>query len=336
MERNSISDLEAEATSVREQLGHGALNRPCKVVGVAGPAGEPLVGPISGQPVIWYDSKVIHHYWKDHYSTDKHGNQRHRRTRHQEVLSHEVSSNARLLVDDGTGHVSVSLANARLDGTAKIVDQMRPQAATTARGHAASSTIGYSHIEMALLPGESLFVTGHLRERPQGGGLEIVGDGKKGPFVSTRSETEVIAGRHRSATGQSVGALVCVAVAVVATVSAVAQAFEDEPAQTALATTTETATPQPTPATTPEVGGSVVNFTMPDLAALDLQTAQDTIQTFGVFLSSSHDLAGSRNQVLDSNWQVCAQTPAAGSQVQGESSKISIDFGVVRLEEACP
>jgi hypothetical protein len=55
---------------------------------------------------------------------------------------------------------------------------------------------------------------------------------------------------------------------------------------------------------------------MPDLIGLDLQTAQDTVQTYGVFFSSSHDLAGNRMQVLDSNWQVCIQMPA-GSLASG-------------------
>lgn len=134
MDHSPIEDLHDEATAVREQLGRGALNRPCKVLGIAQPDGQPLTGPISGQPVLWYDAKVIHHYWKDHYKTDKHGNQQHRRTRHQEVLSHEVSSNARALVDDGSGQVAVELGSARLEGTRKIVDQMRPHATGPVRG----------------------------------------------------------------------------------------------------------------------------------------------------------------------------------------------------------
>lgn len=73
---------------------------------------------------------------------------------------------------------------------------------------------------------------------------------------------------------------------------------------------------------------------MPDLVGLDLQTAQDAVQEFGVFYSISHDLRGSRNQVLDSNWIVCDQVPAAGSRVTGEVEG-TIDFGVVKREEAC-
>jgi beta-lactam-binding protein with PASTA domain len=74
---------------------------------------------------------------------------------------------------------------------------------------------------------------------------------------------------------------------------------------------------------------------MPDVVGMDLQSAQDLIQTFGVFLSVSHDLRGSRNQVLDSNWLVCDQNIPPGQQVSGDVEG-KIDLGVVKREESCP
>ncbi|SDH14778.1 PASTA domain-containing protein [Klenkia brasiliensis] len=121
----------------------------------------------------------------------------------------------------------------------------------------------------------------------------------------------------------------------------------DEPTATPAATsdttsapTTEalptTAAPLPTTqAPTSSVAAPVVDFVMPDLVGIDLQTAQNTIQTLGVFYTVSHDLFGSRNQVLDSNWIVCDQNVAAGQQVTG-AAEGSIDFGVVKREETCP
>jgi hypothetical protein len=88
--------------------------------------------------------------------------------------------------------------------------------------------------------------------------------------------------------------------------------------------------PAPATATTP-----VVDFAMPDLVGLDLQTAQNTIQGNGVFLSRSHDLLGMRNQVLDSNWVVCTQNVPAGQRVTGDAEGL-IDLGVVKREESCP
>ncbi|SDM18629.1 hypothetical protein SAMN05660642_01789 [Geodermatophilus siccatus] len=103
-------------------------------------------------------------------------------------------------------------------------------------------------------------------------------------------------------------------------------------------TVTETPAPVPTPATataTATATTPVVDFAMPDLVGLDLQTAQNVIQGNGVFLSRSHDLLGMRNQVLDSNWVVCTQNIPVGQQVTGAAEGL-IDLGVVKREEPCP
>lgn len=78
-------------------------------------------------------------------------------------------------------------------------------------------------------------------------------------------------------------------------------------------------------------------WTMPELVGATLQDAQDQIQTLtgdAVYFTDSHDLTGeNRNQVLDANWKVCTQNVEPGAPVTAESR---IDFGVVKLEEACP
>jgi hypothetical protein len=83
-------------------------------------------------------------------------------------------------------------------------------------------------------------------------------------------------------------------------------------------------------------GGDDGSFTMPNEVGQGLQDAQDDIQRVSgdpVFVSHSHDLLGSRMQVLDSNWQVCSQNVPAGSKA---SAVEHIDFGVVKLDESCP
>ena len=92
--------------------------------------------------------------------------------------------------------------------------------------------------------------------------------------------------------------------------------------------------PPPSPAPTKQAA-PVVDFAMPSVVGMDLQSAQDLIQTNGVFLSLSHDLLGTRNQVLDANWRVCTQNVAAGQRVTGDVEG-AIDLGVVKLEELCP
>jgi hypothetical protein len=99
---------------------------------------------------------------------------------------------------------------------------------------------------------------------------------------------------------------------------------------------TVTETPAPVPSPAPATATApVVDFAMPDLVGLDLQTAQNVIQGNGVFLSRSHDLLGMRTQVLDSNWVVCTQNIPVGQQVTGDAEGL-IDLGVVKREEPCP
>jgi hypothetical protein len=70
--------------------------------------------------------------------------------------------------------------------------------------------------------------------------------------------------------------------------------------------TTQAAVPPPTTvAPKTPAGPTGVNFTMPSFIGMDLQSAQNLVQTHGVFFSRSHDLLGSRNQLVDSNWIVC-------------------------------
>jgi hypothetical protein len=103
---------------------------------------------------------------------------------------------------------------------------------------------------------------------------------------------------------------------------------------------TDSSAPSTTPAPTSApvstaTAGTGVDFTMPDLVGTDLQSAQDLVQTYGVFLSVSHDLLGSRNQLVDSNWIVCEQNIAPGERVTGDVEG-EIDFGVVKRGETCP
>jgi hypothetical protein len=72
---------------------------------------------------------------------------------------------------------------------------------------------------------------------------------------------------------------------------------------------------------------------MPDVVCMNLQDAQDTIQTTGVFFSRSRDATGEgRHQIIDSNWQVVAQTPAPGTPI-GEFEAV---LDVVKYGEPSP
>ncbi|MGY1805039.1 PASTA domain-containing protein [Blastococcus sp. SYSU D00922] len=114
-----------------------------------------------------------------------------------------------------------------------------------------------------------------------------------------------------------------------ATVTETVPAAPETPA--AVAPTPEAVAPPA--ATTPAT--PIVDFAMPDFVGMDLQSAQDLLQANGVWVSISHDLVGSRNQMLDSNWIVCDQNVPAGQRVTGDVEG-QIDFGAVKRGEGCP
>ena len=97
------------------------------------------------------------------------------------------------------------------------------------------------------------------------------------------------------------------------------------PPTTAAPTTVAPTTAAPTTAApTPEAF-------MPDVVCMNLQEAQDFIQSeTGVFLSLSEDATGGgRMQMIDSNWIVVAQRPAVGTPI-GEGDAV---LSAVKLTE---
>jgi len=62
---------------------------------------------------------------------------------------------------------------------------------------------------------------------------------------------------------------------------------------------------------------------MPDVVGMNLQDAQDLIQSVSgdtFFSTSSVDATGDdRNQLVDSNWYVCAQNVPAGTTVDNDT-----------------
>lgn len=88
--------------------------------------------------------------------------------------------------------------------------------------------------------------------------------------------------------------------------------------------------PSPTPTPTP---AAEVTFTVPDLVGANLQDAQDLLQSLGSYTMDQTDASGlDRMQVNDSNWQVCAQEPAAGTEV---STDTVVTLAAVKLDESC-
>lgn len=70
---------------------------------------------------------------------------------------------------------------------------------------------------------------------------------------------------------------------------------------------------------------------MPDVRCMNLQAAQDKIQSDAkVFYSKSHDASGQgRRQINDSNWVVVSQSPAPATPI-GEGDA---DLGALKSSE---
>lgn len=100
-------------------------------------------------------------------------------------------------------------------------------------------------------------------------------------------------------------------------------------AESATSLLTEVATTVDTDGANPFGGDSPEDQTMPNVVCMDLQSAQDEIQDHGVFLSRSVDATGEdRAQIVDSNWLVVAQTPAAGAPIgEGDAVLSVVKFG---------
>ncbi len=82
------------------------------------------------------------------------------------------------------------------------------------------------------------------------------------------------------------------------------------------------------PTATPEA-----KFTMPKVVGMNLQLAQDLLQSKGSYILDQVDHKGLlRIQVLDSNWKVCKQTPTAGKVVLASTV---VTLSSVKLTERC-
>ena len=72
---------------------------------------------------------------------------------------------------------------------------------------------------------------------------------------------------------------------------------------------------------------------MPALVGMNLQLAQDTLQSLDSYLLVQEDAAGlGRFQVVDSNWKVCTQDPAPGDVVPISTL---VTLAAVKLDETC-
>ena len=83
-----------------------------------------------------------------------------------------------------------------------------------------------------------------------------------------------------------------------------------------------------------EKKAAVETFVMPKVTGMNLQLAQDLLQSKGSYLMDQEDAKGlSRWQIIDSAWKVCSQSPSAGKKVPTSTLVV---LKSVKLTESCP
>lgn len=95
-----------------------------------------------------------------------------------------------------------------------------------------------------------------------------------------------------------------------------------------------TETQEETTAPEDTAAAAVETFKMPNVVGMNLQDAQDLLQSLGSYAMDQQDASGrGRLQLLDRNWTVCTQDPAPGTKA--DISGI-VTLASVKLDEYCP
>ena len=122
--------------------------------------------------------------------------------------------------------------------------------------------------------------------------------------------------------------------ATTVTQTVIRETVTESPSSTPTRATAAAETPEPAVATPVEVPSPPETFAMPKLVGVNLQLAQDTLQSLGSYVLDQEDASGlERFQVNDSNWKVCSQKPKAGAKVPIETVVL---LSAVKLTEDCP
>jgi hypothetical protein len=90
------------------------------------------------------------------------------------------------------------------------------------------------------------------------------------------------------------------------------------------------------PAESPEVDDppESSSFTVPNMVGMNLQEAQDLLQSLGSHSLNQVDALGKdRSQIIDSNWKVCSQNPPAGDEL-AVTQEVTLQS--VKNTESCP
>jgi hypothetical protein len=173
--KRSCGELQEVSRQVAEEIGAGMFSERCKVRGKIA-AESPLIAEISGNPCVYYESKVYRKYEEVEVHTDADGSRKQTRETEEELLSSN-KNHIPFKINDGTGEITVGLDGAEIGKTEKALDQFipgEPESQTLSFGRfkfrledvntGLSRTLGYRYEEDIIPLGAELMVVGEASD----------------------------------------------------------------------------------------------------------------------------------------------------------------------------
>ena len=191
-----------------------------EVVGTAVAAGPTLTSPIGGQPCVWFRS-TVHELYRERVGTGQNA-----RTQNKERLVSDDTSPNPIVIDDGTGTVTVDLDGCDVDRPVLALDRriddddsLGEELLKGLLNPRGDDAYGYRQREHIIAAGQRLFAIGVVTVGTDGPRLTKPTE-KGQPFlVSTRDEAQLQRSAASSSRWLTVGAVVAGVAGVAAVIA---------------------------------------------------------------------------------------------------------------------
>lgn len=215
---STCADLAQVLDAVSAELGGVSGGQVTEIKGRTVGGTPVLKAPLSDRDCVWYRSTITEHY-REYEWRGQEPNRRRELVDKSRGVSDECSTYD-IVIDDGTGRITVDLEGCDVDGAEQIMDRrvsdddgwahrFEIKVGVFSFGNSEGIT-GYQHQEWIIPVGEEVYAIGEARK--DGNGLRLAKAREKGvPFmVSTRGEEEVMASKGKQALWMRIGAGACV------------------------------------------------------------------------------------------------------------------------------
>jgi hypothetical protein len=225
----TCGDVLALFDAVEGELGKGTLTRPVQVRAAVAAAGT---APLSGSPAGWFRAVVTERYteWEEPDGGDEPRFERTvgpaaRERAREEVKSRRLVERSKvheehdfpgpLVLDDGSGRLTVDIGNALVEHVEQVLDRLDPD---PDHREGRPGRVGLHHAEWVVAPGTEVTVVGAATRGPDG---VVVGDpkGAEKLIVTTRTRDEVVASSASSAQKLRVAAALAAAAGLILVVA---------------------------------------------------------------------------------------------------------------------